>query len=97
MPFVPAWITLCTAEAVLAHEATYPSRRDDYGPWFRDWLDLGSRVSGADYARANNVRAALNGHLRLVFEKIDLLACPSMPWAASAGYQSGTLWVHGRV
>jgi amidase len=76
--FMPAWVTLCTAEAVLAHEATYPSRRDDYGPWFRGWLDLGSKVSGADYARANNMRAALNGLLRGVFEKIDLLACPSM-------------------
>ena len=76
--FIPAWITLCTAEAVLAHAATYPSRRDDYGPWFREWLDLGSRVSGADYARANNMRAALNGLLRMVFGKIDLLACPSM-------------------
>jgi amidase len=77
--YILAWITLCTAEAVLAHADTYPSRRDDYGPWFREWLDLGSKVSGADYARANNTRAALNGLLRRIFGKIDLLACPSMP------------------
>jgi amidase len=77
--FLPAWSTLCSAEAVLAHEATYPSRRDDYGPWFREWLERGSSVSGADYARANNLRVACNGRLREVFEKIDILACPSIP------------------
>ena len=77
--FLPAWVTLCSAEAVLAHEATYPSRRDDYGPSFREWLDLGSNVTGADYARANNQRAACNGLLRAVFENIDVLACPTMP------------------
>ena len=77
--FLPAWPTLCSAEAVLAHEATYPSRCDEYGPWFRGWLDMGAKVSGAEYARANNLRAACNGRFREIFETIDVLACPSMP------------------
>ena len=77
-PFVAAWATLCSAEAVAAHRATYPSRRDDYGPWFRGWLDKGAAITGAEYAEANNLRAASNGHLRRAFENIDLLACPTM-------------------
>ena len=77
--YVAAWAVLCTAEAVAAHGGTYPSRRDEYGPWFRGWLDLGAQVSGADYARANNARAACTGHLRRAFEQIDVLACPAMP------------------
>ena len=77
--FLSAWPTLCSAEAVLAHEATYPSRRDEYGPWFRGWLDMGAKVSGSEYARANNLRAACNGRFREIFETIDVLACPSMP------------------
>ncbi len=76
--FLPAWPILCSAEAVLAHEATYPSRREEYGPWFRGWLDMGTKVSGAEYARANNLRAACNGRFREIFETIDVLACPSM-------------------
>ena len=76
--YVLAWPTLCSAEAVLAHAATYPSQRDDYGPWFRGWLDMGANVTGADYARANNLRAACTGHLRSVFEQMDVLVCPSM-------------------
>src|SRR4029453_14318713 len=78
-PYLAAWPTLCTAEAVAAHAATYPSQRDEYGPWFRGWLDLGASVSGADYARANNLRAACNGLLRAVWQSIDVLACPAMP------------------
>ena len=62
-----------------AHGATYPSRRDEYGLWFQDWLDLGAGVTGAAYAKANNLRADCNGRLRLAFESIDVRACPSMP------------------
>ncbi len=58
--YLSAWPTLCSAEAVAAHEATYPSRRDEYGPWFRDWLDLGASITGAAYAKANNLRTASN-------------------------------------
>ena len=77
-PYVAAWPTfMCSAEAVAAHEATYPSRRDDYGPLVRGWLDKGAKVTGAEYAKANNLRAACTGHLRRVFEEIDVLACPS--------------------
>ena len=77
--YLNAWQTLCSAEAVAAHEASYPSRREEYGEWFREWLDYGAGVTGAEYAKANNLRAECNGRLRLVFEEIDVLACPSMP------------------
>ena len=75
--YTRAWNVLCPAEAADAHRATYPSRRDEYGPWFRGWLDKGWKVTGAEYAQANNVRAACNGLLREVFQNIDVLACPS--------------------
>ena len=39
---------------------------------------MGAKVSGADYARANNLRAACTGHLRRVFQQIDVLACPGL-------------------
>ena len=76
--YVSAWPTLCATEAVVAHAATYPFRRDAYGPWFQGWLDMGAKVSGAEYAKANNLRAACTGHLRRVFAEIDVLVCPSM-------------------
>ncbi len=75
--YLPFWPSLCAAEAVAAHRAFYPSRRDEYGPYFQGWLDLGAKVSGADYAEANNQRNECNGLLRLAFQGIDALACPS--------------------
>jgi len=76
--YVPAWPVLCSAEAVAAHTENYPERRDDYGPWFRGWLDQGAEVTGAQYAKANNMRAECNGLVREAFQNIDVLACPSM-------------------
>ena len=73
-----AWAVLCASEALVAHEATYPSRRDDYGPWFQGWLDMGAAVTGAEYAKANNVRSACRGLLNKVFENIDVIGCPTM-------------------
>ena len=77
--FCAAWTVLCSAEAAAAHQATYPSRRDEYGPWFRDWLDKGAGVTGTDYANANFQRLACNGILADVFSNIDVLVSPSMP------------------
>ena len=76
--YVSAWAVLCSAEAVAAHSETYPERRNDYGPWFQAWLDMGAKVSGADYARANTLRAACKGHLLGVLSQVDVLMCPSM-------------------
>ena len=76
--YMDAWGVLCASEALAAHEATYPSRRDDYGPWFQGWLDMGAAVTGAEYAKANNVRSACRGLLANVFENIDVIGCPTM-------------------
>ena len=75
--YLPAWPVLCSAEAVAAHRESYPTRSDDYGPWFRGWLELGARKSGADYAEANNMRAECNGLVREAFRNIDVMACPT--------------------
>ena len=75
--YLPAWPVLCSAEAVAAHSENYPSRQDEYGPWFRGWLDQGAKVTGAEYARANNMRAECNGLVRQAFQDIDVLACPA--------------------
>jgi len=76
------WWTLCAAEAAAAHEASFPSRRDDYGPWFREFLDQGAAVTGTQYAKAHQARVEFNGALRAMLREVDVLACPSMPWPA---------------
>ncbi len=78
LPFSRAWGVLCSAEAAAAHRDTYPSRADEYGPWFQGWLEKGHGYNAVDYAAANQVRLACNGILAGIFGEIDVLACPSM-------------------
>jgi amidase len=80
--YLPAWQTLCTAEALAAHRTWYPALTSGYGPFFRQWLERGAAVSGADYANANTLRAACTGELRTMMRGIDVFACPATPRAA---------------
>ena len=76
--YVQDWPTLCSVEALHAHREFYPERADDYGNWFRAWLELGASVSAVDYADACIRREELRGTLQRSFEGIDMLACPAM-------------------
>ena len=77
-PFSRAWGVLCSVEAAATHRETFPSRGDEYGPWFRGWLELGLGHSATDYAIASYQRLACNGILAEIFDAIDVLVCPSM-------------------
>ena len=77
-PGVAAWTTLCVGDAAAAHERTYPSRAADYGPGFRSFLALGAEMRAEDYAKAHMVRERFANQFQMLFEQMDLLACPSM-------------------
>ena len=71
-----AWSVICGAEAVAAHEATYPARADEYGPSFRSFLEYGTRISGAEYAKAHLLRVAFARRFQQVFGQVEVFACP---------------------
>lgn len=77
-----AWPIICSSEAATAHAATYPSRAEEYGPFFRQWLENGSSHTAREYAEAHNLRLAMNGGLRNTMRGIDVLAGPSTPKAS---------------
>jgi amidase len=74
--YLEAWGVLCSAEAANAHRANYPSRADEYGPWFRGWLQMGAAFSAADYAAAHHLRLACNADVRRTMAGIDALLFP---------------------
>ena len=76
-PYMEDWPTLCSVEALYAHTDFYPNRADDYGNWFRAWLELGASVGAVDYAAACIRREELRGLLARAFDGIDMLACPA--------------------
>lgn len=92
--YLPAWSVLCPSEAADAHRATYPSRAGEYGPWFREWLARGQTFTAADYAQANNLRAACVGELRRTMQDVDLLACPG---TARAAYPVSAATAYGPI
>ena len=47
------WAVLCAAETAVAHEETYPSRADAYGPELAGFIDSGIQATSLDVARAN--------------------------------------------
>lgn len=75
------WSTLCASDAADAHRETWPARAEEYGP-FRQWLELADRKTGADYAAAHATRLEYAGRIAGLFEEIDILVCPAMPYAA---------------
>jgi amidase len=75
-----AWYTLTAADALVAHAGLYPERAGEYGP-FRELLEDGSKRSAQDYAQAHQLREEFSGRLRLLFEEVDVLLCPTMPTA----------------
>ncbi|ABE41511.1 Amidase [Rhodopseudomonas palustris BisB5] len=76
------WFPLCGIETAVAHEHTYPSRKDEYGPGLAGLIELGRQQSGMDYQKIVLRREAFRGAVRAVFETVDLIAIPAQASAA---------------
>lgn len=89
--YLNCWSSICAPEAVHAHRAAgaWPARRDRYGSWFRDWLDLGERVNSQQIAAARIAYDRCTGQLNGLFSSseggIDVLICPAMPSPPDTG------------
>jgi amidase len=74
------WAPLCAVETAVAHEATYPARRDEYGPGRR----RPDRAWGRSLERAPTTRRCncaahdFSGRVHALFQSVDLLLIPAM-------------------
>jgi amidase len=75
------WAPNCAVEAAVAHEATYPARKDEYGPVLASVIESGRALSGRDYQKILLRRLALRGRVAALFDTIDLLLTPVHPFA----------------
>jgi amidase len=71
------WMTICAAEIVQAHAKNYPSRANEYGPYMREFLSNGARVTPQQLAGARERRAALTAQLTTLLESVDAMAGPA--------------------
>lgn len=75
------WSPACAVEAALAHEATYPRRREEYGPILSAVLDAGRALPATDFQRILRRRMELRGRFAELFTQVDVLLAPAQPFA----------------
>ena len=71
------WMTICAAEIVKAHAKNYPSHANEYGPYMREFLSNGARVTPKQLAAAREKRAALTAQLTTLLNSVDAMASPA--------------------
>ena len=76
------WFPLCAAEVAVVHEATYPSRKAEYGTSLAALIEQGHGVTGMQYQKIALRRLAFTGRVRALFAQIDLLLAPVQSIAA---------------
>ena len=76
--YISFWYDIARAESILAHSEFYPNKREDYGFFYRKWLDTGSKITGAEYAHANNMRIECNSLIKTAVEPVDVLLTPTL-------------------
>lgn len=73
------WATQCAVEAALAHRATFPARRSDYGERLEALLDRGTAIGGTELAQTQAHRRDFNGRMAALFATVDVLVVPALP------------------
>jgi amidase len=71
------WAPNCAVETAVAHEATFPARRAEYGPGLASFIDSARGVSAAGYQKILLRRRDFSGRLAALFQSIDLLVIPA--------------------
>lgn len=91
------WVSICAVEAAVAHEATYPSCKADYGPVLASVLDAGRAMSGLAHQKALLRRMAFRGRLEALFQGMDLLLTPVHPFAPLSLETMGTMGLQPKL
>ena len=74
------WAPACALEAAVAHRATYPKRKSEYGPVLASVIEAGLAVSAIDYQAIRLRRMELRGRFSHMFRGIDALLMPVQPF-----------------
>lgn len=74
------WFGNCAVEAALAHGATYPARKQEYGSVLAAVIEAGQSMRAVDYQKILLRRLDLRGRVNELFRAIDLLLIPVQPF-----------------
>ena len=71
------WFPICAYEAHKAHASYYPSRRAEYGNYFREFLETGASVTDAQYKEAMAARRNFSERYESVLATVDAMLSPA--------------------
>lgn len=75
--------TIMFSEAATVHAEWLKSRRDLYDPQIRERLLQGALLPATTYLKAQQIRRRIVDRALALFERVDVLACPTQPMVAS--------------
>src|SRR5690606_22730765 len=81
---VADWTPNCAVEAAVAHQSTYPRRKEQYGSILSSVIENGMVVSGMEYQRILLRRAIFRGQVEALFSSVDAILTPIHPFAPLA-------------
>jgi len=85
------WAPNCAVETAVAHAATFPARKAEYGPGLAGFIESANAISAADYQRILLRRRDFAGRLAALFRSTDLLIVPAQFIASPTVAQMRTL------
>ena len=88
---VADWVPLCAVETAVAHTETFPARKTEYGPGLSGLIELGHSLNATDYQRMALRRADFTGRVNALWQDVDVLLIPAMPFAAPLRTMMATL------
>lgn len=91
---VDIWQPICGHEMAVAYAAIFPSRAAELGPYLREFLEIGSRVTSQQFAAAERARRALTQRLNLLLDSVDAIVGPAggdPAWPITHAIQVGPL------
>jgi amidase len=74
---IAAWSAITGSEARKAHATTFPRQADDYGPYFRTFMESSASISEKQLADARAWRDAFANRMHALLDSVDVMACPA--------------------
>ena len=79
LALIDGWPITCGVECARAHAATYPARKDEYGPALAALLELGLQADADEYQRLERERSVFGARLGESLAEVDALIAPCLP------------------
>jgi amidase len=72
-----AWWIICSKEAAESNKETFPSRKNEYGNWFTEFLEMGNKVTDEQYKSAMRFREDFKKEFRTLLSEVDAFVAPA--------------------